>query len=46
MRVVGAKITAILAAKLLKTHPNVRLNVLDKVPNVNIAVRIRERAGY
>ncbi len=46
VRVVGAKITAILAAKLLKTHPNVRLNVLDKVPNVNIAVRIRERAGY
>lgn len=40
VRVVGTKVPAVIAEKLLKTHPDVRLDVLHQVPNMNGPVRI------
>jgi hypothetical protein len=46
VRVVGAEVTAVFAAQFLEPNPNVRLNVFDEVPDVNVAVGVRERARY
>ena len=45
VRVVRADINAVVSAKLLETHPEVRLYVLHKVPEMYVAVGIRQRAG-
>ena len=45
VRVVGADIDAALPAKLLKADPNVGLQVLDQVADVDMAVGVRQGAG-
>ena len=44
--VVGAKVATILPSKLLKSNPNVGTNVLDQMPDMNIAVGVGQRARY
>ena len=46
MGVVGANVDAIIAAKLLKTNPEIGLDIFDEMTEMNVAVRIRQRAGY
>ena len=43
--VVGANVVAFVAAHALEAHPDIRLNVFDQMPEVNIAVGIRQGAG-
>ncbi len=45
MSIVGANIKAFVAALLLKTHPDVGLDVFDEMAEVNRAVGIRQGAG-
>ena len=42
LRVVGAEISALRAAHLLESNPNVCLNVFDKMSNVDIAIGVRK----
>ena len=44
--VVGADVHAAVAAPALEPHPDVGLDVLDHVPDVNRAVRVRQRARH
>ena len=44
--VVGANVVALLSTTFLKTHPNVGLDVLKKMTQMNGAVGIRERACH
>ena len=46
MGVVGANVDAIIAAKLLKTNPEIGLDIFDEMTEMNVAVGIRQRAGY
>jgi hypothetical protein len=45
VRVVGTEVNATIPPELLKSNPDVRLQVLDQVPNVNGTVGVRERRG-
>ena len=42
VRVVGAQVDAAVAAQLLESHPDVGLDVLDQVPQVNVSVGVRQ----
>ena len=44
--VVGADIRAAMAERALESHPDVGLDVLHHVPEVNRAVRVRQRARH
>ena len=46
VRVVRADIDAVVAAQLLEPDPEVGLKVLDEMADVDVAVCVRERAGY
>ena len=46
MRIVGAEITTVVPDKFLESNPDVRLQVLDQMPDVNIAVGVGQGAGY
>ena len=43
--VVGADVVALVAHHALEAHPDVRLDVLEQVPQVHRAIGIRQRAG-
>src|SRR5690554_4161048 len=43
--VVGAHIQAMMPAQLLKTHPNVGLNLLHDMPKVQVAIGVGEGTG-
>jgi hypothetical protein len=43
MRVIGAHKNALMAPQLLKTYPDVCLDVFHKVADVNVAVGIGQR---
>ncbi len=45
VRVVGTDIDAAIAAQLLETHPDVGLDVLDQVPDVDRAVGVGQGTG-
>jgi hypothetical protein len=45
VRVVGTQIDRPLAAKLLESHEDIGLDVLDEVPEVDVAVGVGERRG-
>ena len=45
VRVVGADIDAAMPAQLLETHPDVRLDVLDQMADVDMAIGVGERGG-
>ena len=45
MRIVTAKITAIVTAKFLEPHPDVGLQVLDHVTDVNRPIGVRQSRG-
>ena len=44
--VVGAAVAAVVAAQLLEAHPDVGLDVLDHVAEVDAAVGIGQGGGY
>ena len=43
--VIGADVEALVATQLLEAHPDVGLDVLQQVPQVNWAVDVRQGAG-
>ena len=43
VRVVGAEIDAVVAAELLEADEDVSLNVLDQMPEMDVAVGVGER---
>jgi hypothetical protein len=45
MRVVRAHVRHVVSAQTLKTHPDIRLNVFDEMPDVNMAVGIGQGTG-
>ena len=45
MRVISAEIDRAMAAELLEPHKDVGLNVFDQMPEVDVAVGVRERGG-
>ena len=45
VRVVGAEVNAPLPAQLLEADPNIGLQVLDQVADVDMAVGVRQGAG-
>jgi hypothetical protein len=45
VRVVGAHVAALVAAELLKADPDIRLDVFDQVPDVNVPVGIGQGRG-
>jgi hypothetical protein len=44
--IVGTYVNALVAAHLLKAHPEIRLDVFDQMPDVNIAVGVGKRTRY
>ena len=46
MRVVGAHVNAPVPTEILGTDPNVGLDVLNEVPDVDRSVGVRKSAGY
>src|SRR6478609_1676297 len=46
VRVVGAHVDHAGAAHPLKAHPDVRLDVFDEMPEVNVSVGVRQSAGH
>ena len=46
VRVVGTDEDALVAAQLLKADPNVGLDVLDQMADVDVSVRVRQRGGH
>jgi len=40
--IVCAKVTAVVATQFLKPHPNVRLQVLDHMANMNVTIGVRQ----
>ena len=45
MRVVGAHVHAAIADELLEAHPDIGLNRLKQIPNVDIRVDVGQRRG-
>ena len=45
VRVVGTDVNAAIAPQLLESNPNVGLDVLDQMTNVNWSVGVRQGAG-
>ena len=45
VRVVGAEIDRLVAAELLEPHEDVGLDVLDEVPEMDVAVGVGQRRG-
>jgi hypothetical protein len=46
MRIIGTDKKALVASQSLEAHPNVGLNVLDQVPQMDVSVRVWERSGH
>ena len=44
VRIVRADVDALVAAQLLEPHPEVGLDVLDEMPEMDVTVRVRKRA--
>jgi hypothetical protein len=45
MRVVRAHVRHVMPAQTLKTYPDIRLNVFDEMPDVDVAVGIGQGTG-
>ena len=45
MRVVGTHVDAVISAQLLKPHPDVGLDVLDQMADVDVAIGVGECGG-
>ena len=43
--IIGTDIMAFMAAQALKTHPDIRLNMFDHMPQMDSAIGIRQGAG-
>jgi hypothetical protein len=45
VRVIRTDEHAAVAAELLKAHPDIGLDVLDQMPEVNVPIGVRQRGG-
>lgn len=45
VRVIGADVDALVAAQLLESHPDIGLDVLDQVTDVDVAVRVGQSSS-
>jgi hypothetical protein len=43
--IVGTDVNAVIASQFLEAHPNVGLNVLDEMTDMDVSIGIRERSG-